>query len=245
MAPPCGAAGTASGFRRSVPPVLAVLAGLVIVILLGRWLGHELRVWETWIAASGWKGKLVFVGLMVVGTSVFLPNSVFTVLAGLLFGLLDGIALASVGTLSAAAVDFLLSRFLLGNVIQGWLSRRPRLSALERAVVREGWRLVALVRLSPLSPVWISYLLGTTRLPVRTFLATSLCLLPLVWVEVYLGSVAAQVVQEGSRRHPDRLHDPQWILSSLGAVVGIGVMMRVGQLAMRAIADAERAGGRP
>jgi uncharacterized membrane protein YdjX (TVP38/TMEM64 family) len=166
------------------------------------------------------------------------------VLAGLLFGLLDGIALASVGTLSAAVVDFIVSRFLLGAVIQGWLGRRPRLAALERAVVREGWRLVALVRLSPLSPVWISYLLGTTRLPVRTFLATSLCLLPLVWVEVYLGSVAAHVMREGSGRHPDRLHDPQWIVSAVGAAVGIAVMMRVGQLAMRAIADAEGAGGK-
>ena len=117
------------------------------------------------------------------------------------------------------------------------------LAALERAVVREGWRLVALVRLSPLSPVWISYLLGTTRLPVRTFLATSLCLLPLVWVEVYLGSVAAHVMREGSGRHPDRLHDPQWIVSAVGAAVGIAVMMRVGHLAMRAIADAEGAGG--
>jgi uncharacterized membrane protein YdjX (TVP38/TMEM64 family) len=217
---------------------------LVLVVLLGRWLGHELRIWETWIAAAGGLGRFAFVGLMVVGTSVFLPNSVFTVLAGLLFGLVEGCVLASIGTLSAAVVDFIVSRFLLGAVIQGWLGRRPRLAALERAVVREGWRLVALVRLSPLSPVWISYLLGTTRLPVRTFLATSLCLLPLVWVEVYLGSVAAHVMREGSGRHPDRLHDPQWIVSAVGAAVGIAVMMRVGQLAMRAIADAEGAGGK-
>ncbi|MFM7215690.1 MAG: TVP38/TMEM64 family protein [Verrucomicrobiota bacterium] len=228
------------GTRIPVRHVGAVLVLLVLVGLLGRWLGHELRIWESWIAASGWMGRIAFVGLMVVGTSVFLPNSVFTLLAGLLFGLLEGCVLASIGTLAAAVVDFLLSRFLLRSVIQDWLGRRPKLAALERVIVREGGRLVALVRLSPLSPVWISYLLGTTRLSVRTFLATSLCLLPMVWVEVYLGYVAAHVARMGSGRHPDRLHDPQWILSAIGATVGIGVMMWIGRLALRVIADAER-----
>ncbi|MFM7815780.1 MAG: TVP38/TMEM64 family protein [Verrucomicrobiota bacterium] len=235
-----GSSGVTVGTRIPVRHVGAVLVLLVLVGLLGRWLGHELRIWESWIAASGWMGRIAFVGLMVVGTSVFLPNSVFTLLAGLLFGLLEGCVLASIGTLAAAVVDFLLSRFLLRSVIQDWLGRRPKLAALERVIVREGGRLVALVRLSPLSPVWISYLLGTTRLPVRTFLATSLCLLPMVWVEVYLGYVAAHVARMGSGRHPDRLHDPQWILSAIGATVGIGVMMWIGRLALRAIADAER-----
>lgn len=235
-----GSSGVTVGTRIPVRHVGAVLVLLVLVGLLGRWLGHELRIWESWIAASGWMGRIAFVGLMVVGTSVFLPNSVFTLLAGLLFGLLEGCVLASIGTLAAAVVDFLLSRFLLRSVIQDWLGRRPKLAALERVIVREGGRLVALVRLSPLSPVWISYLLGTTRLSVRTFLATSLCLLPMVWVEVYLGYVAAHVARMGSGRHPDRLHDPQWILSAIGATVGIGVMMWIGRLALRVIADAER-----
>ncbi|MBM3901031.1 MAG: TVP38/TMEM64 family protein [Verrucomicrobia bacterium] len=240
MSPDLGSVGTETGSQTLIRRVLAVVVVGVLLVLLGRWLGHELRIWESWIAAFGWMGRIAFVGLMVLGTSVFLPNSVFTLLAGLLFGLLEGCVLASIGTLAAAVVDFLLSRFLLRSVIQDWLGRRPKLAALERVIVREGGRLVALVRLSPLSPVWISYLLGTTRLPVRTFLATSLCLLPMVWVEVYLGYVAAHVARMGSGRHPDRLHDPQLILSAIGASVGIGVMIWIGRRALRAIADAER-----
>ena len=234
--------GTRTGSRVWIRQVLVAVLVLLPIVLLGRWLGHELRFWESWIASAGWIGRLVFVALMVMGTSVFLPNSVFTLAAGLLFGPLEGCVLASLGTLLAAVADFLLSRSLLGSVIQVWIAQRPRLASLERAIIREGWRLLALVRLSPLSPVWVSYLLGTTRLPFRTFVATSLCLLPLVWVEVYLGYVASQVARMGSGHHPDRLDDPRWMLSVLGALIGIGVMVRIGHLAMRAIADAERAG---
>lgn len=114
-----------TGSQTLIRRVLAVVVVGVLLVLLGRWLGHELRVWESWIAASGWVGRVAFVGLMVVGTSVFLPNSVFTLLAGLLFGLLEGCVMASIGTLAAAVVDFLLSRFLLRSVIQDWLGRRP------------------------------------------------------------------------------------------------------------------------
>ena len=48
---------------------------------------------------------------------------------------------------------FLLGRYLLHDAVAGALLRRvPNFAAIDRGVAREGWKLVLLLRLSPLVP---------------------------------------------------------------------------------------------
>ncbi len=91
------------------------LGGLVIVALAVA--AHFLPVaagfqrLDAWMQGLGWTAPLVFVGLYAVGTVFFVPGSVMTIAAGVLFGLW-GIPVVSVGSTLGAALAFLVSRYL-------------------------------------------------------------------------------------------------------------------------------------
>ena len=62
-----------------------------------------------------------------------------------------------------------IARLFLHEMVRRWLSGNPRLAAIERAVNREGFRFQFLLRLTPLHPVTVSYLLGAGNTRFRRF----------------------------------------------------------------------------
>lgn len=61
------------------------------------------------------------------------------------------------------------------EAVRGWTQQRfPRWAAIDTALSREGWKLVALLRLSPLIP-WniLNYALSITSLPLPTYAIAS------------------------------------------------------------------------
>jgi hypothetical protein len=56
---------------------------------------------------------------------------------------------------------FLLGRYLFHDAVSSLLLRRvPNFAAIDRGVAQEGWKLVLLLRLSPLMPYNVSDVLG-------------------------------------------------------------------------------------
>lgn len=217
-----------------------IILGVVLLgaaILLGRDFGHHVPAIEAWIASQGVWGYVVFVAATVVLTSLFVPDTVFAVMAGVLFGVWGGTAIMAVGCLLTAALDFALSRLFLEQAVRGWLARNPRLAAIERAVNREGFRFQFLLRLTPINPVTVSYVLGATDTRFLPFLVASLGLVPSLLVEVYFGYVAKHVASvSGQTSEHSALHTAATIA---GLLVCIVVLVYVVRLAQRALADSE------
>ena len=97
-------------------------------------------------------GALVFVPLYAVWVTLLLPGIWASMLAGLLYGTWFGSLLVFVGAVIGAEVTFLLGRYLFRNWIQRRLTHLPKFQAVEKAVSREGLKLVLLTRLSPAFP---------------------------------------------------------------------------------------------
>lgn len=72
-----------------------------------------------------------------------LPASVVAIGAGLAF------LLSAAGTLVGAWAAFQLSRSLLRPMVARFLKDRGRAARFDDAVVRDGWRFVFLLRISP------------------------------------------------------------------------------------------------
>jgi uncharacterized membrane protein YdjX (TVP38/TMEM64 family) len=74
-----------------------------------------------------------------------------------------------------------------------YLSRQfPKWTAVDRALESEGWKLVTLLRLSPIAP-WnvLNYALSVTAVPLAPYVAaSSLAILPYLLLFVYFGSLA-------------------------------------------------------
>lgn len=175
---------------------LAILGSLVMAFFflpLNDWLLAAVE----WIHGAGAVGVAVYF-LMYVGFSVaMLPGSVLTLGAGFAWGPLWGVAVVSPASVLAATVAFLLGRTLLRDWVQKRVAQNPKFSAIDRAVGENGFKIVFLLRLSPIFPFnLLNYGLGLTRVPVGQYVAASfLGMLPGTFLYVYIGSLVTSVSQ--------------------------------------------------
>merc|ERR1711865_493994 len=70
----------------------------------------------------------------------------------------------------AAAISFTIGRTLLRDYVEGVLVDYPKFAKLDRAIGREGFKLMLLLRLSPIFPFALSnYLYGATSINFTSF----------------------------------------------------------------------------
>ncbi len=235
----------ARAYSRAALPYLA--AGLLLIVAIvagGREIEHHINTIESWITKLGPWGVFAFIGLFVLATSFLLPDTVLCIIAGALFGLGWGVAAVLAGSMLAGVMQYALSHKLLRARIQRMLAARPSLAAIQRAVSRDEFRLQVLLRMTPLNPATISYLLGAAGVRFSGFLIACLALTPNLVIEVYFGHVgkhAARLV--GSDARTDHLHD----LAIIGGLaVCVAVMVLVSRMArkavIQAVAETEKAG---
>jgi uncharacterized membrane protein YdjX (TVP38/TMEM64 family) len=227
---------------------LAVGALLIVVVIeAGHNIEYHIDAIESWLAGIGPWGIVAFIGLFVVMTSLLVPDTVLCIIAGALFGLYWGIATVLVANLLAAALQYALAHKLLRSPIHRMLARRPSLVAIERAVHRNAFRLQVLVRLTPLNPATISYLLGAAGVRFAGYIMAALASSPNLMIEVYFGYAGKHAAKlAGSHAGAARLHD----LALIGGIVVCAAVMiflsRIARKAvMQAVTETENAEGRP
>jgi uncharacterized membrane protein YdjX (TVP38/TMEM64 family) len=183
---------------------LLVAGGLVAaatLLPLDRWLLDLVE----WIRGAGGAGVAVFALVYGLATVLLLPGSLLTLGAGFAYGPIAGTLLVSPVSVVAATAAFLLGR----SVARGWIARRvegsPRFRAIDEAVGTGGFRIVLLLRLSPVFPFNVlNYALGLTRVRVRDYvLASFLGMLPGTFMYVYLGSLVTSAAELASGEAPD------------------------------------------
>jgi len=140
---------------------------------------------------------LVFGGfflLYVVVTALSLPGAaILTLAAGALFGLVEGLLVASFASTVGATLAFLVSRYLLRDTIK---QRFPeRLDAIDAGVEKEGGFYLFTLRLVPVFPFFlINLLMGVTVIKAWTFYWVSqIGMLAGTFVFVNAGTQLAQI----------------------------------------------------
>jgi hypothetical protein len=152
-----------ASLRAAIPYVVVGLLLLAAVVVLGSEIERHIDAIEAWIANLGAWGMVAYVGLFVLATSCFVPDTAMCIVAGALFGMVRGACVVVVGMLISEVLQFAISRQLLRARIEQTLATRPSLAAIQRAVIRDEFRLQVLLRLAPLNPATINYLLRSRR----------------------------------------------------------------------------------
>ncbi len=144
------------------------------------------------LSAAGAAGVLaVFAVATLVAASGIVPASLVGVAAGALYGTAGGFALASIATFAGGALSFWLARSVLRPGIARYVGRRARWRSFDALVARDGWRLVGLLRISPVMPfAMTSFALGLSSVGTAAYLAGTLAALPALFGFVALGSAA-------------------------------------------------------
>jgi len=222
--------------RTIVPYVLAAVAVVVAIVVLGREIHEHLRAMENWIAGLGIWGPIAFVALIVVATSLLVPDTALAIAAGALFGFVVGGIVVVVGGLLAAMVQYALARRLLRGAIQRETARRASLRSIVEAVRRREIGIQVLVRLTPLGPAMVSYLMGAAGVRFGGFVLACLVMIPAFLTEAYFGHAGVHVASM-----PGRIRGGFDLRDGLllgGLVVVVVVMAVVGRAAHRAIQEA-------
>ena len=128
----------------------------------------------------------------------------------------------------AATLSFLAARYVLRERVRALLVGRPRLLAIDRAVAEEGWKIVALLRLSPAVPFNLqNYLFGATAVPLSHYVAaTAIGIVPGSLLYVYLGVLARAARQGGGAGAP-----LEWLLSGIGLLATLAAVILVARKA--------------
>ena len=176
-------------------------------------------------------GPLLYGALYVLAVLLFVPGIVLTLGAGYIFGVVPGVILVSVASTTAATLAFLIARHFARERVRAVVRRNPRFAAIDRAIAREGWKIVALLRLSPLVPFSFSnYLYGVTSVPLPGYvLASWLAMLPATVLYVSLGA-AGRTLRSGATRTPG-----EWALLGLGIAATVAVTVMLGRIARKAL----------
>ncbi len=199
--------------------VALAMAAAVFLLPVDAWV---LRLVDS-IRGSGAVGVAIFAIGYVAATVLFLPGAVLTAGAGFAYGPLWGTLLVSPVSVVAATFAFLLGR----TVARGWIARRtggnPRFAAIDEVVGESGFKIVLLLRLSPLVPFnLLNYALGLTRVSPRDYVvASALGMLPGTVLYVYLGSLVTSASDlVGGGRGPGGAGERTLYWGGLAATLG-------------------------
>lgn len=217
-----------------VPIVVGVLliAGLVLLFKLlpvAAWL----KSFQTWVTGLGFLGYVLYALVYAVCCVLFVPASVLTLGAGAIYGLGTGTAVVLVGATLGATLSFLLARTALRKKVEGMTSGNAKFRALDRAIGKEGAKIVFLVRLAPIFPfTYINYAFGLTGVKTLPYVVASFFgMIPGTFAYVYLGSAAAGAAT-------GEADSTKKIVQIVGAVIALVVTIFVARVATKAIKNA-------
>ncbi len=212
--------------------LMALLAGL-------RWRAPRLlldRLVDAF-AALGPSSIPLFAAVYAVAAILFLPGSALTVGAGFVYGLFWGSVAVSAGATLGAAGAFLVARYVARARVERWAASSPRFAAIDKAVGKEGWKIVLLTRLSPVFPYnLLNYLYGLTRVRFGPYvLASWVGMIPGTILYVYVGFAGREV----ARAAGGRPHRPpgQYLFWGIGLLATVAVTLYVTRLARRALRE--------
>ncbi|CAL5228441.1 g11576 [Coccomyxa viridis] len=181
-------------------PRLLLLACLLSMVFLALQLtnGDTLEYMMLWIQREPVKGGVLFVVVDTAAVTIMFPGAIFAMAGGAIFGVPLGCALVWVGTTVGQTLAFIVGRYLLRGVVMRYLnSRFPKWAAVDAALSNEGWKLVTLLRLSPVVP-WnvLNYALSVTGVKLLPYcISSALAIIPWSILFCYFGSLARNITE--------------------------------------------------
>ena len=190
-----------------------------------------------WIQGAGLMGAAVYILVYVLATVLFLPGSILTLGAGFAYGVVKGTAVVWVGANVGAALAFVLGRTLARDWIAAKVTSSGRFAAIDRAVGRQGFKIVLLTRLSPVFPFnLLNYAYGLTRVKFGDYVLGSLIgMLPGTVMYVYLGSLITSITELAAGQTSGGVAQQAFYFVGLG--ITVAVTLYVTRVARRALAQ--------
>ena len=236
-----GAAIDAAGGRRNFGgggKLAVALVLLTLLILLARQAGQYVPALAQWVDQLGVWGPVGFIAAYAAAVVAFVPGAALTLAGGAIFDLGWGTLYVFIAAVLGSGAAFLIARYGARGFVERRFADNPRLAALDRAIGREGLKIMFLLRLSPAFPFsFMNYALGLTQIRFRDYMAASVGMLPGTVLYVYYGKLVGDVAALASGVAPARGASYYAVLG-VGLAATVAVTALVARLASRALKEA-------
>ena len=217
-------------FTRKLSVILTV-AGVILVI------GHELELYlpdlELWIQKLGVFAPLGFIALFVVLTPVFVSVDTLCFAAGLLFSLGAAQVYMTIATYLASALIFFLGRYAFKDRVVTFIAKHKQLATLDTTISHQPFKLMFLLRLTPLPFAMLSYAFSVTEARFWPYLGATSGILIYNASLVYMGYTTKHLagLVSGSAKQSD----VSYPLLALGVLISVLVLYYVTKIARETI----------
>lgn len=171
-----------------------IIALIVLVSIKGFSFIPQLLHWFE--RRNTWGGWGIFIGMFTGLIALFVPGIVFITGAGYVFGFWKGLLAVWIGGSVGQALAFLLARYLLHDWVENFVTAHwAKWKYIDAVLEKEGWKIVFLLRLSPIIPYnALNIGLATTSMHFAQFaIVSSIGIIPELSVFVYFGTLADNI----------------------------------------------------
>lgn len=226
------------GLMAQWPKILAAVAVVAGIVALWTFLpvAQWIEGFRAWIATQGIWGHVVFAATYAVATVALAPGVLLTLAAGIAFGL-AGFPTVIVGATTGAGLAFLVGRYLARGWVEKQVEGNRTFKAVDKAIESEGWKIVGLMRLSPLVPFNLqNYLFGVTPVGFWPYLVTTFFgIMPGTLLYVWIGSLGAAA---GTGFGGGEAATLKWVALGVGLVATLAVTILVSRKAAEKLKEA-------
>ena len=178
------------------------------------------------VESMGALGYVYFGVAYTIAEILAIPAIPLTASAGYLFGLQNGTLIVLLSASIAAAISFLIGRTFLRSYVVKAIENYPKFQQIDRAIGEEGFKLMLLLRVSPIFPFALSnYFYGATNIGFWSyFFGTMIGFTPGTIAYVYTGEIGKSLTLDVDGSQP-------WYVYAIGLTVLAGGLKLVADFA--------------
>jgi len=216
--------------RQHTVKIIVAIVAVAAIVLAFRLLpiAAWLIAFQAWVRQLGPIGYVVYALMYAVCVAALVPASLLTLGAGAIFGVVGGTLVVLAGATLGAMLAFFLARTVLRGKVEQMIGKRPKLAAVDKAVAKEGTKLMLLCRISGFPPfILANYAFGLTGVSTLSyFLTTFFGIIPGCFAYTYAGHAGAAVATGSGNR---------WglIVTAAGIVLVAAYVARIATRAIR------------
>jgi uncharacterized membrane protein YdjX (TVP38/TMEM64 family) len=225
----------------------AVAGGISLLILGGVLMRDQIKgfldLFIDLVDNWGAGGYVAYIAVYALLELLAVPAIPLTMTAGAIFGVGLGTAVVSIAATIACTLAFLIARYVARDKILQYAAKNPKFAAIDRAIGKDSFRVVTLLRLSPLLPLAASnYLYGLTSVELGPYVLGSwLGMLPGTFAYVAAGMYGKGLLTGEGREGGGGGGMVGLEMWQIGLALGLTVVAigYIGNLAKKAIEDLE------
>ncbi|NES65872.1 MAG: TVP38/TMEM64 family protein [Okeania sp. SIO2D1] len=193
-----------------------------------------------WIESLGIWSPITFIIIYNLATLLLIPGLVLTIGGGVIFGVIWGTIYVFFASTLGATIAFIIGRYISHSWVCKQLNKYPKFKAIDRSVVKEGFKIVFLTRLCPLFPFnLLNYAFGVMQVSLKDYILGSLGMIPGTVMYVYIGSIVGDITLIGTSQQPTNstVELTKWIINIVGLIATVAITIYLTRLAKKALEE--------